>query len=61
MDPVAKVLELSGYIQQEKLEISKKYLIPKILKETGLKKNQLNLSDDISSILSLFNLKIANF
>eukprot|EP01080_Neovahlkampfia_damariscottae_P005448 gene5448-9261_t len=42
-----EVLELSGYIQEEKVQISKKYLIPKIIKETGLTKSQLNLSDEI--------------
>lgn len=37
----AEILQLSGYIDQEKLEIAKKYLIPKNLEKNGLKKNQV--------------------
>lgn len=37
----AEILQLSGYIDQEKLEIAKKYLIPKNLAKNGLKKNQV--------------------
>lgn len=37
----AEILQLSGYIDQEKLEIAKKYLIPKNLEKNGLKKNQI--------------------
>ncbi|MCQ2592374.1 MAG: endopeptidase La [Treponema sp.] len=37
----AEVIQLSGYIDQEKLEIAKKYLIPKNLEKNGLKKNQV--------------------
>lgn len=37
----AEIIQLSGYIDQEKLEISKKYLIPKNLEKNGLKKNQV--------------------
>lgn len=37
----AEIIELSGYIDQEKLEIAKKYLIPKNLIQNGLKKNQI--------------------
>jgi Lon-like ATP-dependent protease len=40
-----EVMRLSGYIQEEKLAISKNYLIPKVIKETGLK--NLKLSDEI--------------
>ncbi|RPJ07203.1 MAG: endopeptidase La, partial [Spirochaetaceae bacterium] len=36
-----EVIRLSGYINQEKLEIAKKYLIPKSLDRHGLKKNQV--------------------
>lgn len=34
-----EVIELSGYLLEEKLEIAKHHLIPKILKENGLDKN----------------------
>ena len=37
----AEIIELSGYIDQEKLEIAKKYLIPKNLAKNGLQKNQV--------------------
>ena len=37
----AEVIQLSGYIDQEKLEIAKKYLIPKSLEKNGLKKGQV--------------------
>ena len=35
----AEIIQLSGYIDQEKIEIAKKYLIPKNLEKNGLKKN----------------------
>ena len=37
----AEIIQLSGYIDQEKIEIAKKYLIPKNLAKNGLKKNQV--------------------
>jgi len=37
----AEIIQLSGYIDQEKVEIAKKYLIPKNLEKNGLKKNQV--------------------
>lgn len=37
----AEIIHLSGYIDQEKLEIAKKYLIPKNLEKNGLTKNQV--------------------
>src|SRR5574344_1779390 len=40
----AEVIQLSGYIDQEKLEIEKKYLIPKNLLKNGLAKNQVHYS-----------------
>lgn len=41
-----EVIRLSGYTEQEKLEISKKYLVPKTFKNHGLKKEELTLSDE---------------
>ncbi|MEC8307101.1 MAG: endopeptidase La [Chlamydiota bacterium] len=38
------ILRLSGYMKQEKIEIAKKYLIPKWRHEHGLKANQLTIS-----------------
>ena len=37
----AEIIQLSGYIDQEKYEIAKKYLIPKSLEKSGLKKGQV--------------------
>ena len=37
----AEIIHLSGYIDQEKIEIARKYLIPKNLKKNGLAKNQV--------------------
>ena len=37
----AEIIQLSGYIDQEKIEIAKKYLIPKNLKKNGLSKSQV--------------------
>ena len=36
-----EVIELPGYTEQEKLNIAKKYLVPRQITEHGLKKNQL--------------------
>ncbi len=41
-----EVIELPGYTLQEKLQIAKKYLIPKQLDENGLTKDQLILLDE---------------
>ena len=37
----AEIIQLSGYIDQEKLEIARKYLIPKNLAKNGLAKGQV--------------------
>lgn len=41
-----EVIQLSGYIDQEKMEIAKRYLIPKSLERSGLKKNQVRYTRD---------------
>lgn len=41
----AEIITLSGYIDQEKILIAKKYLIPKNLVKNGLKKNQVKYTD----------------
>ena len=47
-----EILRLSGYIQAEKIEIAKKYLIPRNRKEMGLKATQINfLKSGISQII----------
>ena len=40
-----EVLRLSGYSEEEKMEIAKRYLIPKQLKETGLTEEQVKITD----------------
>lgn len=42
-----EVIKLSGYIDSEKVQIAKKYLIPKSLKKHGLTKNQVSYSNEI--------------
>lgn len=42
-----EVIDISGYYLEEKLNIAKKHLIPKQLKENGLEKNSLQFSDKI--------------
>ena len=41
-----EVIELSSYTDEEKVQIAKRHLIPKQLKEHGLKKSQLHISDN---------------
>jgi ATP-dependent Lon protease len=48
-----EVLRLSGYSEEEKLAIAKRYLIPKQLKETGVTAEQCTLPDEtIKKIIS---------
>ena len=41
-----EVIELPGYTEAEKLAIAKRYLVPRQLKEHGLKKAQLTIKDE---------------
>jgi ATP-dependent Lon protease len=41
-----EVLEIPGYTREEKLEISKRHLVPKQVAEHGLDENRIKLSDD---------------
>src|SRR6056297_105801 len=41
-----EVIKLPGYILEEKVQIAKKYLIPRQIKEHGLKKREVNISDE---------------
>ncbi len=40
-----EVMKLSGYILEEKMQIARKYLVPKQLKAGGLKKGQLTITN----------------
>ena len=46
-----EVIRIAGYTEDEKLEIAKKYLIPKQIKDSGLKDGEWNIDD--SSIKSI--------
>ncbi|MBN1787701.1 MAG: endopeptidase La [Sedimentisphaerales bacterium] len=41
-----EIIELPGYTENEKLNIAKKYLIPRQLAEHGIKKTQLKITDE---------------
>lgn len=42
-----EVIDLPGYLLEEKIEIAKRHLIPKQIQEHGLKKNQLLFSESL--------------
>ncbi|MDR2659843.1 MAG: endopeptidase La [Spirochaetaceae bacterium] len=48
-----EVIELPGYIDTEKLEIAKHYLLPKSLEKNGIKKNQVKYTKE--SLLHIAN------
>lgn len=41
-----EVIRLSGYTEHEKLNIARKYLIPKQMRETGLKEHELTINEE---------------
>jgi ATP-dependent Lon protease len=50
-----EILFLPGYTEEEKLHISRKYLIPKQLKENGLKEKDIKFSDNaVRAIISQY-------
>lgn len=46
-----EIIELSSYTELEKVEIAKRHLVPKQIKENGLKASQLKIDDDMISFL----------
>lgn len=48
----AEIIQLSGYIDQEKIEIAQKYLIPKDLEKNGLKKSQVKYTKAALSLIA---------
>jgi ATP-dependent Lon protease len=42
-----EVINLAGYTEEEKLEIAKRYLVPRQIKENGLKAKQISFDDDV--------------
>ena len=41
-----EIIRISGYTEDEKVEIAKRHLIPKQVKESGLRKGEWSISDD---------------
>jgi ATP-dependent Lon protease len=48
-----EIIQIPGYIDTEKLEIAKRYLVPKSLEKNGLRKNQVKYSSE--SLLHIAN------
>lgn len=46
-----EVIDLSGYLVEEKIQIAKKHLIPKQMDEHGLKRNQLRFSKRVIELI----------
>lgn len=49
--PRLEILELPGYIEKEKITITKRYIIPKLLKTLGLSKQEITFDDNILSMI----------
>jgi ATP-dependent Lon protease len=50
-----ETIEFSSYIEQEKLEIAKRYLLPRQLRENGLAPKQLNVTDGaVAKVISSY-------
>lgn len=46
-----EVIQLSGYTLEEKMVIARRYLLPRQIRECGLKANQLKLNDETMEII----------
>ncbi|MGH9765308.1 MAG: S16 family serine protease, partial [Blastocatellia bacterium] len=46
-----EVINLSGYSEEEKLHIARRYLVPRQVKESGLKDEQLEITDDALKVV----------
>ncbi|MAY83045.1 MAG: endopeptidase La [Flavobacteriales bacterium] len=42
-----EIIEINGYTLEEKVQIAKKHLIPKLIKDNGLKNDQIKISQEI--------------
>jgi ATP-dependent Lon protease len=50
-----EIIQLSGYTEEEKVEIAKRHLIPKQIESHGLKKNQIQFTDEgVRSIINSY-------
>ncbi|MFC1612605.1 endopeptidase La, partial [Patescibacteria group bacterium] len=53
-----EMIEFPGYIEEEKLVIAKKFLVPKQLKSNGLKKTQFQITDNaLKKIINQYTLE----
>ena len=53
-----ELIELTGYTGEEKLQIAKRYLIPKQLKQNGLTKSKANITDDaIKEVIECYTME----
>lgn len=46
-----EVIDISGYVAEEKMEIARTYLIPQVLEITGLKVKEIEITDDALNTL----------
>jgi ATP-dependent Lon protease len=50
-----EIIRLSGYTEDEKIEIAKRHLIPRLVKENGLKEKEIKIEDSaIQSIIRYY-------
>lgn len=50
-----EVIRLSGYITEDKLQIAKRYIVPRQIKENGLKPKDIELTDDaINQVITAY-------
>jgi ATP-dependent Lon protease len=46
-----ELIEITGYLVEEKLEIARQHLLPKQLENHGVKPEQLSISDDVMEVI----------
>ena len=46
-----EMIDMSGYVAEEKLAIAKQYLLPQAMRDSGLKDDQIKVEDDSLNIL----------
>lgn len=50
-----EMIDVSGYVAEEKLAISKQYLIPQLVKQTGVKPENINIEDSaLNKLIKLY-------
>lgn len=47
-----EIIQLAGYSDREKLNIAKEYLVPRQIKENGLRDDQIEITDDAINLLT---------